>query len=297
MPSLTVNYVTDRQNEIVSYWKLGNQITGGRWYHIFRAAPKIVSSSQGYGYVLKTVNPLLSGVQREQAIDRLGREAWATERIVHPNVVRVLDAELDFAPFFLVQPWIEGKSFDRYLATAQSISLNRMLWAIRQIAEALKATHEAGRVHLGLDPSHVILGRTGKVTLLGWSQSYGESEPVWLPHDQVQLASFSAPESFESGYQANPASDVYSLGAFIYLCFAMGSPFLGHSIDETRQLHRHHIPTDLQFAQSLCPVELSRLVKEMLLKNARHRPTMGEVLNRLISIEIEHLVDYRMIPV
>jgi len=296
MPTLTVNHVTDRQDEVVSYWKLGNQITGGRWYHIFRAAPKSTSGPQGFSYVLKTVNPLLLGTQRDQAIDRLGREALATERIVHPNVVRVLDAELDFAPFFLVQPWIEGRSFDRYLATAQSISLNRMLWAVRQIAEGLKATHDAGRVHLGLDPSHVILGRTGRVTLLGWSQCHGQGEPTWFPHDQIQLASFTAPECFENNYRANPASDVYSLGVFIYLCFTMRSPFFGSSIDETIQRHRHHIPHDLQFIQPLCPIELSRLVKEMLIKNSRHRPTMSEVLNRLISVEIEHLVDQTMIP-
>lgn len=296
MPTLTINHITDRQSEIVSFWRLGGQITGGRWYQIFRAAPKSAPVEHGYGYVLKMINPLLSSDQRTLAVERLGREALATEKILHPNVIRTLDAEIDFAPFFLVQPWIEGRSYDRYLAVARQISLNRILWAIRQIAEALRATHDLGRVHLGLDPSHVILGKTGKVTLLGWSQSHGVDQPTWLPHDQLQLARYTAPECFESDYRANPASDIYSLGALIYHCFTLRSPFAGITIPETIQLHRHHIPSDLQFAQPLCPIDLSRLVKEMLLKNGAYRPSIYEVLNRLIAIEIQHLTDFSQIP-
>ncbi len=293
LPTLTS--LSLAENKVVSYWRLGPQITGGRWYNIYRAAPKTVSADAGFGYVIKLVNPNLPEDKLQLAIDRLGREALATEQIVHPNVIRLLDAELDQAPFFLVQPWIEGRSYDRFLASAKQLSLSRMLWAMRQVAEGIRAGHDQGRVYLGLDPSHIVLGKTGRATLLGWSQSHAISEKTWLPHDQLQSSRYMAPECFEATYHANTASDVYSLGVLMYHSLAMRAPFDGQSIEEVVKNHRHHIPEDLMFIQSACPTELSMLVKQMMAKNPARRPAFREVLNRLISIEIEHLNDMTMI--
>jgi eukaryotic-like serine/threonine-protein kinase len=296
MQSLTIHHVNELSNSIISYWKLGAQITGGRWYNVYRAAPKSVSADYGYSYVLKLINPALAKDKQVLAIDRLGREVLATEQIVHPNAIRLLDAELDRAPFFLVQPWIEGRSFDQFLATARQISFSKLLWAVRQIAEGLRATHEAGRVHLGLDPSHVLLGKSGRVTLLGWSQSHRAGDQAWLPHDQLQAAWFTAPECFDEKYIAHPSSDIYSLGALIYHAITLQSPFAGSTIDATQRLHHHHVPIDLQFVQTCCPRPLSQLVKEMLIKNPSHRPSLRDVLNRLIALEIEHLTDPTILP-
>jgi serine/threonine-protein kinase len=291
MQSLTINHVSEPSASVIAYWKLGPQITGGRWYCIYRAAPKSAPRDYGFGYAIKLINPGLSTDKRAVAIDRMGREVVATEKIVHPNVIRLLDAELDRAPFFLVQPWIEGRSLDQFLASAQQMSFSRLLWALRQIAEALRAAHEVGRVHLGLEPSHVMLGRNGRVTLLGWSQSLRLGEKAFLPLDQLQSAWFTAPECFAKDYRANFSSDIYSLGLLIYQTMTTRFPFAGNTIDQTRNLHHHHLPADLQFVQKGCPPTLSRLVKEMLLKNASERPPLRDVLNRLISLEIEHLTD------
>ena len=296
MQSLAASLITETHREVVACWQLGPQLTGGRWYDIYQAAPKTVSLENGYGYVIKMINPNLTGSNVTLAIDRLSREAIATEQILHPNVIRLLDAELDRAPFFLVQPWIEGRSYDRFLSNSSQLSLSRLLWAMRQIAEGITAAHESNRVHLGLEPAHIILGRTGRATLLGWSQSHACGEHTWLPHDQMQLARYTAPECFETDYVADKASDVYALGALLYQSLTQKHPFSGASIAEITKAHRHQIPADLQFVQPLCPPVLSSLVKEMLFKNPRNRPTSRQVLNRLIAVEIEHLTDQTMIP-
>ena len=294
MQSLTPT-ASKTTTDIVSYWQLGQQITGGRWYDIYQAAPKTVSAESGFGYVIKMINANLPQEKIPFAIDRLGREALATEQILHPNVIRLLDAELDRAPFFLVQPWITGRSYDSYLSTASQMPLSRMLWAFRLIAEGVGVGHEHGRVHLGLDTSHVMIGKTGRATLLGWSQSHGAGERVWLPHDQLQLARYTAPECFETDYIAHSSADVYSLGALIYHSLTLRSPASGHTISAVAKSHRHQIPEDLIFAQPLCPPVLGRLVKEMLFKNPARRPQFQKVLNRLVAIEIDHLMDQTMI--
>lgn len=284
------------QDDIVSCWKLGPQVTGGRWYDIFRARPKTLPVDSDFDYVIKTINPSLPHADKQKAIDRLGREAFATEAILHNSVIRLLDAELDVAPFFLVQPWVYGRSLDRFFASAQQVAINRLMWVLRQTAEGIHAGHQCGRVYLGLDPSHVLLGRTGRVKLIGWSQSHGIGERVWLPNDQVQAARYMAPECFVDGYRANVASDVFSMGALIYQSLTLATPFSGSSFDKVKQAVRQKTNVDLMIRQPLCPQPLYRLVRKMLSKNPHHRPGFTEVLESLISIEIEHLSDMTVIP-
>ena len=293
--TLTGTEIND-QEDIVSCWKLGPQVTGGRWYDIYRARPKTLSEDSDYDYVIKTINPTLPHSDKQKAIDRLGREAFATEAIRHNSVIRLLDAELDIAPFFLVQPWVYGRSLDRFFSSAQQVAINRLMWVLRQIAEGIHAGHQCGRVFLGLDPSHVLLGRTGRVKLIGWSQSHGIGERAWLPHDQLQAARYMAPECFVDGYRASKASDVFSLGVLIYQSLTLKTPFTGASVDGIKQALRQQSAVDLMIRQPLCPKPLYRLVRKMLSRNPQHRPQFGEVLEALISVEIEHLSDMTVIP-
>lgn len=293
--TLTGTQLSDQEN-IVSCWKLGPQVTGGRWYDIFRARPKTLANHSEFDYVIKVINPLLPTADKQKAIDRLGREAFATEAIVHNSVIRLLDAELDQAPFFLVQPWVYGRTLDRFFSSAQQIPINRLMWVIRQIAEGIHAGHQCGRVYFGLDPSHVLLGRTGRIKLIGWSQSHGIGERAWLPHDQVQLARYTAPECFVDGYRACKLSDVYSLGAMIYHAVSQKAPFTGATVDAIRAAVRQEKAIDLMIQQPLCPPPLYRLVRKMLSKNPANRPAFHDVLESLITIEIEHLSDMTVLP-
>ena len=279
----------------ISCWRLGEQITAGRWYHTFRAAPRTLSADARHEFVIKLIAPGLDGTERHQAIDRLSRESMATEQILHPNVIRLLDSELDKPSFFLVQPWIEGRTLDRLFSRVPHLPLTRMLWVLRQVAEGVRAGHEKSRAYLGLDPTHVLLCKTGRATLVGWSQSHAFGERAWLPHDRTQAARYSAPETFEENYIADPASDVYSLGALIYRSLALNAPIPGVDVDSLRVAHQEVIPEDLIIAQPVCPPRLASLTKQMLAKEPLMRPRSCEVLDELIAIEIEHLSNASMI--
>ena len=282
-------------SRIISCWRLGEQITAGRWYHTFRAAPRTLSADARHEFVIKLIAPNLDGVERLQAIDRLSREAMATEQILHPNVIRLLDCELDRPAFFLIQPWIEGRSLDRLFSRVPHLPLTRMLWVLRQITEGVRAGHEKSRAYLGLCPTHVLLSKTGRATLVGWSQSHAFGEKAWLPNDRIQAARYSAPETFSDNYTADPASDVYSLGALIYRSLALTSAIPGEDVESLRLAHLEVIPEDLIIAQPLCPPRLASLTKQMLAKDPLMRPRSCEVLDELIAIEIEHLSNNSMI--
>lgn len=245
--------------------------------------------NDAFDYVIKLINPNLNAEDSNRALDRLGREAISTDMIEHHGIIALLDAELDQAPFFLVQPWIGGGSLDKFSAAAKDISMIRVLWIFRQVAEAIGAAHDHGRVHQGLEPAHVLLGSGGRVSLLGWSQSHAVGQRAWFPHNRLQMVRYTAPECFDPGYRAMTASDIYSLGMFIYNSMVGRTPFKGSTIPDIIESHCCEAPVDVIRHQPLCPARLNQLVKRMLQKNPLVRPKISEVLEQLISIEIENL--------
>ena len=120
-------------------------------------------------------------------------------------------------------------------------------------------------------------------------------EQVEMAKDQLQLAQYTAPECFEENYQANPASDIYAMGALIYHAMAKEFAFDGQTVEEIIERHQTHIPEDLVVVQRECPGRLGSLVKQMLFKDPIRRPSIRSVLNELISIEIEFLSNSTLI--
>lgn len=280
----------------ISGWRLGKKLHEGRWLNQFEAAT-IASDSSSFDYVFKAIKPGLSKQMLDQAISRLSSEAIVTEQVQQKNVIPLLDAELDQAPFFLIQPLIRGASLSQLIEVHQPIPLSRMLWLVRQVAEAISAVHDFHRTYCGIHPSHILISETGEVSMIGWGNSLSIGEPTvatpglnavhpyWLAH-------FVAPEMFAPDYVATEASDVYSLGALIYRLFAGHPPFATNDFQRLKQHAQTKLHTDLQVVQPRCPGALNQLINQMLAKCPTRRPNMKVLLDQLISLEIEFLQDH-----
>ena len=273
----------------ISCWRLGEQVTGGSLCEIYRAAPRALAQLSAYDYAIKVVNPSVSATQTAAAVERLGREAAACDSIGHHGILPLLDAELDKPPFFVVQPWIDGGTLNRFMAVSSDISLIRCLWILRQITEALAAAHDHQRVYLGLDPTHILLGSGGRILLTGFGRSCVAGHPAQALGSRFQSIQYTAPENFEREALAIPASDVYSLGLLVHRLVGGRLPFRESTVEEVVQNRQQVRPIELIRNQPTTPIALSNLVEEMLDPCPANRPSMRSVLDQLISIEIENL--------
>ena len=73
--------------------------------------------------------------------------------------------------------------------------------------------------------------------------------------------------------------------------FSRVAPYEGQSIQEIANASQKSLPVDLMIQQPVCPPPIYRLVRRMLLKNPAKRPLIREVLEKLITAEVEHLCD------
>ncbi len=113
--------------------------------------------------------PQMSDEQAQSLRAAADREFLATERLDHPNVVRVydrIDTDLGAAVVLAHDP--RAVRLDHWLTDHAEASLDDRLSVLRQLAETLRAVHRRKVTHRALSPGSVLV-RPG-----------GSGEPAWV---------------------------------------------------------------------------------------------------------------------
>lgn len=115
---------------------------------------------------------------------RFIREAEITGSLEHPGIVPIygLGVHPDGRPFYAMR-FIRGESFDKAIrrhhqtqtdqgskanATAQNLSLRRLLKHFIDVCQAVDFAHSRGVLHRDLKPGNVMLGQYGETLVVDW---------------------------------------------------------------------------------------------------------------------------------
>jgi serine/threonine protein kinase len=205
---------------------------------------------------------------------------------------------------FLVMEFLEGESLADRLARGQ-MSLPDVLKYGVQIAEALDRAHRSGIVHRDLKPGNVMITKTGaKLLDFGLAKSSGASflRPTGTtteirPVDQSESApaalggatnlatearpltaegtvlgtfQYMAPEQLE-GVDADPRTDIFSLGAVLYEMASGKRAFEGKTRTSLVAAILGAMPTPVSELRSLTPPALEHLIAKCLAKDPDDR--------------------------
>src|SRR5688572_2323238 len=86
--------------------------------------------------------------------ERFEREALATARLAHPNIVPVFQTGTEGGRSYLVMPYIDGTTLDRL-----TLSVREALQLMHTVALAVAHAHGQGIVHRDLKPANVMVAR------------------------------------------------------------------------------------------------------------------------------------------
>ncbi|WP_374935423.1 serine/threonine-protein kinase, partial [Streptomyces resistomycificus] len=158
--------------------------------------------------------------------ERTLREARATARIDHPNVVRVYDVVDEGERLWIVMELVTGRSLERIMAEDGPLGPRETALLGLGLVEALRQVHERGVLHRDIKPGNVLVeARAGRIVLTDFGiAAIQDAKALTMVGMLVGSPDYMAPERV-SGRPQGPPSDVWSLGAT--LCAAMGgrSPF------------------------------------------------------------------------
>src|SRR5918993_2817621 len=101
----------------------------------------------------------------EDAGRRLLREAQAAAALDHPNICTVHEIRSEAGRSFIVMQYCEGETLADRLHRGQ-LAAGETIDVVSQVANALAFAHNQGLVHRDVKPQNIMVGSSGRVTVL-----------------------------------------------------------------------------------------------------------------------------------
>ena len=157
-------------------------------------------------------------------------EGRALARILHPNVVRVVNFFRANETVYMVMLYEQGRSLQEQILKHRDRGDTKLLgerfirMVFTQIMNGLREVHTNKLLHLDLKPANIYLRRDGSPILLDFgaarqtlSADIGKLYPMYTP-------GFAAPELYQKNAQLGPWTDIYGIGASIFASMSGHAP-------------------------------------------------------------------------
>lgn len=165
--------------------------------------------------------------------ERLLREARTAGRLNDPSIVTVYDVVSDGGVEHIVMELIEAPTLADVVARSGPLGEVSTSEVARRLLGALRTAHERGVVHRDVKPSNVMLSADGRVTLTDFGIAQAADDPrLTTTGSLVGSPGYMAPERLDGG-NADPASDLWSLGATLWFALQGRGPFVRDSTAAT----------------------------------------------------------------
>jgi serine/threonine protein kinase len=224
--------------------------------------------------VIKLIRP---GKRRDSgAMRRFNREARITARLGHPGIPVLYDFGTDEGELFMVMEHVDGVTIADLIAEVVPVPIPWAAAIVAQVCAVLAAAHEQLLVHRDLKPSNVMIRPDGSVKVLDFGLAAaltpGEFSQITRAGEIPGTASYMAPEVAE-GQQAEPVSDLYSVGCLLYELLAGTAVFADSDPVAEIESHLSREPVSVRSLRPEVPVELDALTRELLAKVPSARPS------------------------
>ena len=197
-----------------------------------------------------------------QDLEQFLREARLTANLAHPNIMPVYNMGLDVEgePFFSMEliPGDSLKSIIRKLRDADDsyrmdYPVETLLNIFMKVCDAIAYAHSRNVLHLDIKPDNIRVGEFGEVLVCDWGlarvinaeEDFNGTDSTELDGDILNdmtlsgtmkgTPGFMAPEQTQAYGEKTPQTDIYSLGALLYMLLTFKLPVEGSSAQEVIQ--------------------------------------------------------------
>jgi eukaryotic-like serine/threonine-protein kinase len=278
----------------------------GTQLHVYRCEALLGRGAMGRVYLAHHQD-----LGRNCALKVLSKRVWQTDleygkrfvsegrtaaALVHPNIVTTHAIGEARGYRFLEMEFVPGRSLQELIEHEQRLVPSHAMSLILRIAEGLAAAHRKGIIHRDLKPDNVLVS----VQSVPKIADFGLAKRVWSERDEGELLvgtpHYMAPELF-NGEPATAASDVYALGACLFVMLTGQVPYPCGSIQALAERVQDESLPDFRQLGVEVPLEIADCIDQLMAKTPANRPSdAGEALQLLTAVagdvpDVESLLD------
>jgi serine/threonine-protein kinase len=241
------------------------------------------------GTVYKAFDPL---IQRTVAVkvvaaqldedaeirERFFAEARAAGRLSHRNIITIYDLGEEMGQPYFAMEFLEGKSLDARMRSAEGMSFERKLELMIQICEGLAYAHERGVIHRDIKPANILVTDSGQAKILDFGLARLPSSELTRTRATLGTISYMSPEQVR-GERVDHRADIFSTGVVFYELLTGRKAFDAESFATTLHKILQETPKPPEQIDPTIPREASEIVERALAKPRDERyQHVGEML-------------------
>ena len=193
-------------------------------------------------------------------------EAALVGRLHHPNIVALLDAEVEADYSYVVMEYVPGGALARHAATDNLLPLARVLESAFKISRALDYALQHGVLHRDIKPANVLLAEPFDVKLT----DFGVARIATATHTEITgvgSPAYMSPEQL-ADQPLDHRADIYSLGVLTYQLLTGHLPFHASSVGELMRLIASQEAPRLRTLRPELPEVIEATVQRAMQKDA-----------------------------
>ncbi|MFM7058578.1 MAG: serine/threonine-protein kinase [Planctomycetota bacterium] len=211
-------------------------------------------------------------------LSRLKLEAVAGMKLQHPGIIHTHRLANTGAVHYLVMDLVRGISLHEQVALHGPLPYASACDVGVQACEALHAAHSAGIIHRDLKPANFLIEADGRVRILdfGLALIQGMSEQEFslsmvFGHDCLGTPDFISPEQSLDSSRVDARTDLYSLGASLYVALTARVPFPDKSNRAKLEAHRTRAPRNVCELRPEIPAGVGTVIQKLMEKDPARR--------------------------
>jgi serine/threonine protein kinase/tetratricopeptide (TPR) repeat protein len=271
--------------QTVSHYKILEEIGGGGMGVVYKAEDTKLERT----VALKFLPPEFT--RDKDAKIRFVREARAASALQHHNICTIHEIdETSDGRIFICMDYYGGETLEEKTARGP-LPVGEVIDLVSQVAAGIAEAHAAGMVHRDVKPANIMVTEKGVAKILdfGLAKITGVTK-VTQAGAAMGTVSYMSPEQAR-GEEADPRSDVWSLGVMVYELLAGEPPFTGEHQAAVMYaiMHEEHEP--ITRLRSDMPSGLETLIDKCMAKDREERyQTVVDLLADLGRCERETTV-------
>lgn len=153
----------------------------------------------------------------EMSKERFLCEARNTVKFAaHKNIINVYEYFEENNTAYIVMDLLQGIALNKYIKLYERVNLENTVFIIGNVCEALKYLHSEKVIHRDISPDNVFICEDGSIILFDFGTAEFSDDNVKVM-DIVIKAGYSPIEQYDAINNQGPWTDIYALGATMYV--------------------------------------------------------------------------------